>query len=856
MGLSAKVGSFNTGTGAVGSTVVVNDVGFQPKVIFFWWNGRTGTTDASGRANHQRGFGVGVSSSDRRYATSLSQDTPTSMVTNTMQGNAQCIGITTTADAIDGLMDVQSMDAGGFTLVVDDVFTASYRVHYLALGGTDITNVTTGQFTGNAAGGTGNQDITTVGFQPDFVMIFGTGQTTANNTVRADSRIMLGMATGSNGASGVWSGGSNDGAANAQSMAYSKSAEIIAHLNAAVTSTEDRASFTGFLSNGFNINWSEVTTGGSVNFFVAIKGGRYTVGNFLTRTDGNAIPETGVGFSPKGVLLISATRAESTADTATDDDEWSMGAFTSTTARVSMSMSDDDAAATAVVGTGVSHDEAYQNLNATTGAVEGEMDVQSVDADGFTMIMDDTDPVAAFVLYAAFGQAPQTQTVSGGITPSGSIFKDGRKTLAGGNTPSGAISKSSTKTFEGSITPAGNLLKQVQKILSGAISSIVGTLSTARGYIRSFDGSITPSGATTKTTNKPVSGTLTSSGSLLKSIGKLLSGALTFAGELVGDFISGGETFFQELSGAITPTGALTKSIAKLFSGTLTSSGTLTASALFAKVLAGALTLSGTISKQADKVLTGTVTSSGTLAKSVSKFFAGTLTWAGSLGTQLITGGQTFFQDVSGSLTPAGNVLKSTAKAFAGTLTSAGTILKTALKNLLGSITPDGVISRLSTKTFTGVLTSAGSLNKSINKSLSGILSAINGALSKQTGKSFSGNVTPTGSISTIRLFIMILEGTLILTGTVSKNVFKNLTGNISPSGTLNKFIQKTFSGTLSFVGNLISLFGVVDVVTKVYLLGSRITTVAMEGVRNRIVNLRGKRKNKENMTGSREDIN
>lgn len=403
MALSSKVGSFNTGTGALGTTVVVNDVGFQPKVVFFWWNGRTGTTDAAGRANHQRGFGAGTSATDRRFIASLSQDTPTSMVTNETQGNAQVIGITTTADAIDGLLDIQTLDAGGFTLVVDDVFTASYRIHYLALGGADITNVETGQFTGAATAV--SQDVTSLSFQPDFVLVFGSGQTTSNNTVRADSRIFMGAASGASNQA-VWAGASNDGAATSQAMSYSRSGEFISTLGTAVTGLEDRATFTSFLSNGFRVNWTTVTTGSLAHYFVVIKGGSFKVDSVTTQTDTTtAIVET-VGFQPTGVFMVSAGRAESTSGTPTDDDELSMGAFTSTTARVAMSMSDDDAAGTAVVGTGVSHDEAYQNLAAASGAVEGEMDVQSIDSSGFTMIMDDADPVASFVWYAAFGSTP------------------------------------------------------------------------------------------------------------------------------------------------------------------------------------------------------------------------------------------------------------------------------------------------------------------------------------------------------------------------------------------------------------------------------------------------------------------
>lgn len=399
MTVSAKVGSFMI-TGTLSTQQSIN-VGFQPKAILFWVNGRTNTTDASGRANHQRGFGAATSPTDRRFIASLAQDTPTAMVTNETQGSAACLGITTTADAIDGLLDIQSIDANGFTVIVDDAFTANYIVQYLALGGDEITNATTGQFTAPLAAG--QQDVTSLSFQPDCVIFFSSGQTTTNNTVRPDSKITIGAADSSS--QFVWAGGSNDGAGTSQAVSYSNSTECIVTMGGAVATLENVAAFLGFLSNGFSVNW-QLTTVAVVTFFIAFKGGSIKAGSLLTQTDTTTdIVET-LGFSPSAALFVSDTKAESVVDTFSDDDEWSMGAFSSTSQRGAMSTTDDDAAPTAIVSTGISYDEVYQNLNANTGAVEGEMDIKSINSNGFTCIMDDADPSQAFVWYVAWGSTP------------------------------------------------------------------------------------------------------------------------------------------------------------------------------------------------------------------------------------------------------------------------------------------------------------------------------------------------------------------------------------------------------------------------------------------------------------------
>lgn len=409
----SAVGAFDSGTGIVGSTVVVSGLGFAPKLVLFWWSGRTESTDTAGAATHYRGFGAAVSATDRRCAASMSQNAAATMVAQHTQANDAVIYFFDNAGAVDGYLDVSSLDSDGFTLVVDDQLATSRRISYIAFGGSDITHVAGGDFTKQDT--TGNQDITALAFQPDCVIFLAASRSTSNGrTILPDSVLMVGAATGSSNQA-VWTGGSNNGSSNAQTVSYAYSAECFAALNTAVTLTEQRAAFVSFLSNGFRINWTENVAGAYRTNYVAIKGGKWIVGNLLTQTDTTTpIVENGFGFEPKGVLLVSHCNAESTVDTVQDDDEWSMGAFTGALSRIAQGMSDDDAAANGIVSTSIETDACYVNLNAATSAVEGLMDVQSVDGDGFKLIMDDADPSQAFVWYLA-GGAPQMPEIPGKV---------------------------------------------------------------------------------------------------------------------------------------------------------------------------------------------------------------------------------------------------------------------------------------------------------------------------------------------------------------------------------------------------------------------------------------------------------
>ena len=292
------------------------------------------------------------------------------------------------------------MDSGGFTLVITDAFTINLRVHYLALGGSDLTNMATGILT--EPGATGNQDVTTLSFQPDAAIFFSSMVSADPPGTQTDATMMIGAAAGATPANAVWAGGSDNSNSPTQTVSYNRAGESIALFDTSISGTNGRASVSQWLSNGFRLNWAE--RGGSRRVeYVALKGGLYTVGDLLTQTDTTTpIVESGFGFSPKAGLLLSNTQAQSSSDTVQNDDAWSAGAFTSSTERGAQGTRDRDNQGTSQAATSVQHSESYVRIS-TADAVDGMMDIQSVDSDGFTSIMDDADPSAAFVWYLAFG---------------------------------------------------------------------------------------------------------------------------------------------------------------------------------------------------------------------------------------------------------------------------------------------------------------------------------------------------------------------------------------------------------------------------------------------------------------------
>lgn len=410
MALSCFVDAFNIGTGAVASTVARTGYGFQPKACIYWWSGRTESVDTVGQLDLKQGIGVAVSATDRRCVTVQSDHAAATMATDRKQNNAQCIECLTTAGAVDGNADLQSFDSDGQTLVIDDQFTTNLRVHCLALGGSDLTNVATFQFQAPTTGG--NADFTGLSFQPDAILLFSAGITTAPPAVTTNNMLSIGMATAS--AQGVAAWYDNDASNSSDTASYGRTGECIT-LFASATSLTFHAALVSFLSNGFRLNWSEATTGQPYIHGLALKGGSYRVDDItMSDTLNTTQAETSFGFPPTGALFVSHCTTFFTADTPEVDAVGSIGAMSSASNRGAQGWASTDATGNATCGALLEHDEILACVTGS-GLRQQLLDMSSVDSDGFTTIVD-LAGVQAQVFYLAFGS-------SGGAPPTPAILR-------------------------------------------------------------------------------------------------------------------------------------------------------------------------------------------------------------------------------------------------------------------------------------------------------------------------------------------------------------------------------------------------------------------------------------------------
>lgn len=391
MAYSAKVGSFNINTAlTVSQTQAITGIGFQPKIILFWWSGSTATGDEVAGGNISYGFGAATSSTSRFYINESSTDAAATSAAYRSYGTGNVIlTYSDGAGTTDGSADLTSLDADGFTIDITDQFGYARRISYLALGGDDLTNVKIGQQA--MATSAGNYSVTGVGFQPD-ALICATYFFTSE-TAGGANYFSLGWATSSS-AQGVISSQVDSGVGTSNTLGYGYNGETIG-----TRAGSHREAFVSFGADGFTMNHLEGASA-YLYSYIALKGGQYLVGDLTTRTDGNDISET-VGFQPVALLFGSANRALSTQDVQTDNARLSIGAATSASNRAVQAISDEDNLDT--TETAYAHYDSAVYANVVDDAIAGLMDIKSIDATGFTAVMDDTDPSGCWVTYLAIG---------------------------------------------------------------------------------------------------------------------------------------------------------------------------------------------------------------------------------------------------------------------------------------------------------------------------------------------------------------------------------------------------------------------------------------------------------------------
>lgn len=394
MALFAQEGSF-TGAGSTGNQSITG-VGFQPSLVVFRWN--LSTSDGTS-ADFVFGIGVGVSSSERRASGNYSTDNLVSSANQAWNQNTTCIyskGGTPRADFV-------SHDADGFT--INWLAATSTVINYLALGGSDLTNVKAGTIAAKTS--TGTQPYTGVGFQPTCLILFAGKFSTDSLDQLTNGAAMLGFATSSTERGCVAWRNRNGAALQVAKHRQSKSKCAISLTDAGVFTEAD---FVSFDSDGFTLDFT--TAGGSADicYYLALRGPRFKVSSFNQpgATGNQAL--TGAGVTPKVSIFLSANDTTANNDSNRAHALVSFGAATGTSARGCIWAGETDATALTECDHDLDRTKLIKMISNGTGTVNAAADHVSFDSDGQTINWTTADATTREVLVLWMGDAATVST--------------------------------------------------------------------------------------------------------------------------------------------------------------------------------------------------------------------------------------------------------------------------------------------------------------------------------------------------------------------------------------------------------------------------------------------------------------
>lgn len=390
-GLSVKIGSWSLRQ-TTGNDPVTG-VGFQPKIIFLYADGLA--SDTTSATNTLLMEGVATSSTNRGV---MSYYRDNGSNTYRSEHNDRVINMTTGASSF-VVADFVSMDSDGFTVNVTTAVGAVEIINYVAIGGTDLTNVFVKHFQSPAS--PSSPQVTGVGFQPDAVLFYGA----LNTVVAANSSGVANVRGAALSSSSRWSNSSTSVSAFYSNQKTNKAISLIGDAGAVY----EEADFTSMDADGFTLNWGTVLGDQRYYYAVCLKGGQYKLGSFNQATSTGNQDVTGIGFTPSLLMMTSYNAISAQVPT---NLRISVGAATSSTERFTHWGGDTFGNAAMLLDRA----KVFKMYTEPTPTAATTADFVSFASDKFTINNTVADATAREILYFAMGAstpATSIKTVNG-----------------------------------------------------------------------------------------------------------------------------------------------------------------------------------------------------------------------------------------------------------------------------------------------------------------------------------------------------------------------------------------------------------------------------------------------------------
>jgi hypothetical protein len=302
--LKATVGDYeHSGTGLKTISGITT---YTPKALISFGT-MNGLFDTVEPAEHV-GFGVATSPTQRLSSAACASDNDTAEDGSDAMAERALIQISTSPSNYHLQSELDAFLSTGFRLnVVEDDFPVGNRELYLTLGGSNLQAKC--GYKDVPAATLGNLSVTDIGFRPDVVLLFGYN---SSNILPIFNGGGVHFGVGAFDAAGRqwWTYIANADIANTSDTArYMSTSKCLAGIGYSVLqvlgAVEGECSFVSMNANGFTINIDTVLGGQRKFGYLALRGLRARVGNFVTPAVPGTSTITEPGFRPAAVLLSS-----------------------------------------------------------------------------------------------------------------------------------------------------------------------------------------------------------------------------------------------------------------------------------------------------------------------------------------------------------------------------------------------------------------------------------------------------------------------------------------------------------------------------------------------------------------------
>lgn len=383
-------------------------VGFTGKAVILW--ATLNTAEDSTAADGVMAFGISDGTTHFSVCSAV-QDNQATSNANRYHQNAALVLTDNTGAKIVAATAV-SFSGSNMTITWDWVGGGTaYLIHYLVLGGTDLTNVKVmNSFTAKTS--TGTQARTGFGFQPDFLMFISAQDNGSPTGGHANTGAAFTFGCAANKASrNLMTFGTPVEDASATELA--RSYELLTYPWVAYYAKGIGVTLNGSFtmnswdSDGYTENWDNAA--GNAYYFgvLGLKGLKYDIEDDLTPTGTGNDSLTGFGFQPEAMMHFCLPTLNSTS---MNDATVGIGACTSTSDEHACWWGDDDAAATSATDQRSTATYHLLRMAPGTPTLDVEASLVSFDSDGFTQNFNTAPAAAKGQAWIAFG--PTTAATS------------------------------------------------------------------------------------------------------------------------------------------------------------------------------------------------------------------------------------------------------------------------------------------------------------------------------------------------------------------------------------------------------------------------------------------------------------